>query len=106
MGFTGDTGPDPGLGAFMKGVQLLVAECSNPDGQGMDKHLTPSELAGLASTALPDLLVSVHAYPPLDPEEVPDLLRRAGYTGRAAAGRDGMLIRVSSGEAQVDLSQG
>lgn len=104
VGFTGDTGPDPGLGAFMEGVQILVAECSHPDGKGMDTHLTPSELAAVCSKAVPDLLVNVHAYPPLDPEGVPDLLRRAGYTGRAEAGRDGMVIRVSLGGAQVEFT--
>ena len=106
VGFTGDTGPDPALGAFMEGVQLLVAECSHPDGQGMDTHLTPSELAALGSRAGPELLVNVHAYPPLDPERVPDLLRRAGYTGGAEAGRDGMVIRVSVEETQVEFSPG
>lgn len=106
IGITGDTGPDPGLGAFLEGVQLLVAECSNPDGEGLDTHLTPSGLAALASKALPDLLVNVHAYPPLDPEEVPELLRGMGYVGRAIAGRDGMVIRLSQGGVPVEASQG
>ena len=106
FGFTGDTGPDPGLGAFLEGVQLLVAECSNPDGEGLENHLTPSGLAALASIALPELLVNVHAYPPLDPEEVPDLLRGVGYFGRAIAGRDGMVIRLSPGGPHVEASQG
>jgi ribonuclease BN (tRNA processing enzyme) len=102
VGFTGDTGHDPGLGRFMNGVDLLVAECSHPDGEGMSTHLTPSELAATASGASPGLLVNVHAYAPLDPEAVPGLLREAGYAGRALAGRDGMVLRTSEGEVRVE----
>jgi ribonuclease BN (tRNA processing enzyme) len=101
VGFTGDTGPDPSLGHFLAGVDLLVAECSHPDGMGMDIHLTPTGLAELATLASPELLVTVHVYPPLDPARVPDLLRERGYTGRSLAGFDGLEIRVGAGAVEV-----
>jgi len=102
VGFTGDTGPDPRLGPFMRGVDLLVGECSHPDGQGVATHLTPSGLAELASQASPELLVNVHAYPPLDPEAVPGVLRDAGYLERTLAGVDGTLFRISKGKVRVE----
>jgi ribonuclease BN (tRNA processing enzyme) len=102
VGFTGDTGPDPALGDFMKGVDVLVAECSHLEGEAMRGHLTPSGLVDLAAHADPDLLVNVHAYPPLDPDVVPGFLRAQGYLGRALAGRDGMLIRILRGVVRVE----
>lgn len=101
LGFTGDTGPTAGLGAFLRRCQVLVAECSNPDGTGMETHLTPGGLAALAQEAQPDLLLTVHAYPPLDPLAVPDLLARAGYTRPARAARDGMEVWVSGDVVQI-----
>lgn len=97
VGYTGDTGPDPSLGPFLSGCQLLVAECSNPDGAGAGNHLEPSTLSELASQATPELLVTVHAYPPLRPEEVPDLLRGWGYEGRVIAGWDGLAVKLRDG---------
>lgn len=102
IGFTGDTGPDSKLGVFMKGVRILLAECSHSDGQGMDTHLTPSGLMEVASAATPELLVNVHAYPPLDPEKVPVLLEEKGYGGRVVSGWDGMEILVSAMDVRVE----
>ncbi|MFC1574589.1 MBL fold metallo-hydrolase [Gemmatimonadota bacterium] len=102
LGYTGDTGPLPELGTFLRGCQAVVAECSHPDGEGMDTHLTPSGLAALAGTACPDLLIPVHVYPPLDPEQLPDLLARAGYTGEVLPGRDGLAVRWEAGTVIVE----
>lgn len=90
VGYTGDTGPDPELGPFFRGCEILIAECSHPDGREMETHLTPRELAALAKEAAPGLLIPVHCYPSLDPERVPGLLEKAGYSGRVLSGRDGL----------------
>jgi ribonuclease BN (tRNA processing enzyme) len=92
MGYVGDTGPSSELGSFLKGCQVVVSECSHPRGRGMDTHLTPQTLADLARNCSPELLIPVHVYPPLDPEEVPDLLAEEGYPGKVVAGRDGMCV--------------
>ena len=92
LGYTGDTGRSRSLGTFFQGCQVLVAECSHSDGRGSDNHLTPTTLAELAGLSSPELLVTVHVYPPLDPDEVPDLLNGAGYVGRVLAGRDGLCL--------------
>jgi ribonuclease BN (tRNA processing enzyme) len=102
LGYTGDTGPDPSLGRFLSGCDVLIAECSLPDGSGMSLHLTPSSLGEIAGVAGAGLLVTVHAYPPLDPEKVPDLLRSSGYGGKVLTGKDGLSFTLSSGEVVVE----
>ncbi len=98
LGYTGDTGPARDLGPFFRGSQVLIAECSQPDGGGMDLHLSPGDLADLARHAMPDLLVTVHVYPPLDPESVPGMVARHGYEGRVLAGRDGLQLDWVAGK--------
>jgi ribonuclease BN (tRNA processing enzyme) len=103
LGYTGDTGPDHGLGRFFRGCRVLVAECSFPDGEGMDTHLTPSDLSVLARLAAPEVLITVHAYPPLDPESVPDLLADVGYEGKVFTGRDGMSVTLDGPGVVVEM---
>jgi ribonuclease Z len=94
LGYTGDTGPDPELGGFLRGCGVLIAECSHPDHLATELHLTPATLLPLARAADPELLLTVHAYPPLDPETVPSLLARDGYEGRVRAGIDGLRVEL------------
>jgi ribonuclease BN (tRNA processing enzyme) len=92
LGYLGDTGPDLGLGRFMRGCQVLVAECSHPDGHPAANHLTPVSLSQMAEVAAPDVLLSVHTYPPLSHRDVPLLLQTRGYSGRVVAARDGTVV--------------
>ena len=101
LGFTGDTGPDPGLATFFRGCEVLLAECSHPDGEEKETHLTPGELAALAKISNPELLVAVHCYPPLNPTNVPNLLAEAGYEGRVLTGWDGLGLDLKDGVAEV-----
>jgi ribonuclease BN (tRNA processing enzyme) len=105
VGYTGDTGPREGLGGFLRGIGLLLAECSNPDAEAMETHLTPTSLARLAREAGPELLVTVHGYPPLEPRDVPGLVEAAGYGGRVLAGEDGLCAIWDSGAIRVDSSR-
>lgn len=89
IGYTGDTGPDPALGPFLRGVDLLIAECGFPDPPPSASHLSPASVAALARTALPGVLVLTHLYPPLDCASVPGLVRDAGYGGTLVCARDG-----------------
>ncbi len=104
VGFTGDTGPSPELGPFFRGCDVLLAECSNPEGEEMPGHLSPGSLASLATAAAPGLLVPVHCYPPLDPEAVPSLVRKAGFGGRVLTGWDGLCLDLSDGVVTVEPS--
>jgi ribonuclease BN (tRNA processing enzyme) len=97
IGYTGDTGPDPAVARFLAGCSVVACECAVPDGSEVAIHLTPSQVADLASIARPDLLVLTHTYPPLVPEETPALVRAAGYDGPVVAGLDGERVRVRDG---------
>ena len=89
LGYTGDTGPDPALGPFFRGVDLLVSECGQPDPATSPSHLSPSSVAAMARSARPGVLVLTHLYPPLDCASAPGLVRDAGYDGTVVCARDG-----------------
>lgn len=90
LGYTGDTGPAPGVGRFMEGVDLLICECSLTDEEVGDNHLSPSSAAALAGRARPELLLLTHIYPHVRARhDVRALLAAAGYTGETALARDG-----------------
>lgn len=101
VGYTGDTGPLPELGSFFRGVRVLVAECAlrTPDDVGL--HLSPGSLAQMARAAAPEVLIPVHLYPEVHPDELPDLLQKAGYTGRVEMGRDGLALAVGSSDVRI-----
>jgi ribonuclease BN (tRNA processing enzyme) len=104
VGYTGDTGPLPELGSFFRGVRVLVAECALRAPDDLNLHLSPESLARIAQAAAPDVLVPVHLYPEVNPEELPDLLRDAGYTGRVEMGRDGLALAAGSAGVRIPSS--
>ncbi len=104
-GYTGDTGPEPALGAFFKGVDVLVSECGYADPPKADNHLSPTSVAALARTARPGLLILTHLYPPLDPESTPALVREAGYGGTVICAEDGQEFEVRGGKAGSQETQ-
>lgn len=92
VGYTGDTGPDDELAASLRGCDILICECSLPDEEGNDSHLTPSSCARFAGLAAPRTLVLTHVYPQLDRAGLADLLRAAGWTGGARVAADGLRL--------------
>ncbi len=94
LGYTGDTGPSDRLGEFFRGVDLLLAECSLPDELALDLHLTPTSLARMASVAGVSRLAVTHMYPQLQVQDVPALVRAAGYTGELIIAEDGTVVPV------------
>ncbi|MDX1675048.1 MAG: hypothetical protein R3314_09670, partial [Longimicrobiales bacterium] len=95
LGYTGDTGPSPELGAFMRGLDVLVAECSLPDDQAIDTHLSPASLAALGAHAAPGRLVVTHVYPQLAALDPVARLRAAGWDGEAVRAEDGLELEVT-----------
>lgn len=89
VGYTGDTGPEDGLGAFLRGVDLLISECAYPDPAPPGQHLSPAAVAAMAVAARPGILVLTHMYPPFEPQSVPALVAAAGYPGRVVSAEDG-----------------
>jgi ribonuclease BN (tRNA processing enzyme) len=97
VGYSGDTGPSDSLGPFMRSVDVFVCECSLPDDQPSDIHLTPARVARIASAAAPDLLVLTHIYPHLrERGDAAELVRAAGYGGAASVASEGLEVRLSS----------
>ena len=89
LGYTGDTGPDPALGPFFRGVEVLLSECGYADPTPSSSHLSPSSVAAMARSAGPGLVVLTHLYPPLDCLDAPRLVHEAGYSGTVVCARDG-----------------
>jgi len=91
VGYTGDTGPSPAVASFLKGCDVLVAECTQADPPAMETHLSPSGLAELCVAARPGALVVTHVAPPSAPEEVAAAVA-AAWGGTVLAGRDGLVV--------------
>jgi len=89
VAYTGDTGPQEGLGAFLAGADLLIAECAFNDPAPWDGHLSPRGVAMLAREAQPGLLVLTHRYPDVDPDTLPGRVGEAGWGGAVAVASDG-----------------
>lgn len=91
--YTGDTGPDETLGAWARGCDLLLAECSLPEELAVPSHLTPQGCAALAGTAAPGRLVLTHFYPPVEQVDVRAVVG-ARYAGPVVLATDGWHIEI------------
>jgi ribonuclease BN (tRNA processing enzyme) len=91
LGYTGDTEASPELARFFNGVDVLVAECSFPDGRHSTRHLSIDETADLATAARARHLVATHSY--FDPAAVKlaDQLA-ARFSGKITVATDGAAI--------------
>lgn len=61
--YSGDTGYCEGILHLAKKVNTLVLECSFPDSQKMETHLTPQLCARIAHESQCDRLILTHFYP-------------------------------------------
>jgi ribonuclease BN (tRNA processing enzyme) len=86
--YTGDTGPSDTLAHWAAGCDLLLAECSLPDDQPMDIHLTPTQAAGIARAAGARQLILTHFYPPIEGTDPAGVASRT-FMGNVIAARDG-----------------
>lgn len=96
--YTGDTGPSDELARWATGCNLLLAECSLPDQQAVDIHLTPRQAGDLARAARAERLVLTHFYPPV---EAADPARGAGerFGGPVSVARDGDRFTIGGAAA-------
>lgn len=94
--YTGDTGESDELARWASGCDLLLAECSLPDDQAMDIHLTPSRAAALARTAQARRLVLTHFYPQVEGSD-PAAVARRTFAGEVVAARDGDRFSIGNG---------
>ena len=93
LAYTGDTGPSEAVARLARDVDLLVAECSFPDGAGVPNHLTPLGAGRLASEAGARRLVLTHFYPEMDPARAAEGAAGA-YDGPIELAHDGSVHRL------------
>ena len=86
--YTGDTGESDALARWARDCDLLLAECSLPDGGGIGIHLTPSQAGALARAAHAQRLVLTHFYPAIEGTDPASVAARA-FGGEVIAARDG-----------------
>jgi ribonuclease BN (tRNA processing enzyme) len=86
--YTGDTGPSDDLARWADSCDLLVAECSLPDGQALEIHLTPTQAGTMARTARARRLVLSHFYPQIEGTDPASVAARA-FGGPVHAANDG-----------------
>lgn len=91
--YTGDANAVPGLAAFARGADVLVAECSFPDEYAEPYHLTPTSAGTLAEEARVKHLVLTHFYPPCDRVDVASMTAKV-YSGKITVAQDGLILRV------------
>lgn len=74
-------------------VDLLVIECSFPDGKKIEGHLTPSLAGKIATEARCKRLLLTHLYPVCDQYDVMDQCRRT-FRGETILAEDFMRIKI------------
>jgi len=90
---TGDTGFDPELGAWAAGCDVLLCECSLPDGLAIPMHLTPRQCGALAALASARRLALTHFYPPVEAEPIVDQVAES-FGGPVTLCDDGWSINL------------
>ena len=91
--YTGDTGYDEGVGAWARGCDLLLTECSLPAAMAMDIHLTPEQCGRLARAAHARRLALTHFYPPVERTDVRAAVATA-YDGPVHLTHDGWTLEL------------
>ncbi len=91
--YTGDTGFYDGISSFAADTDLLILECSLPEGDNTKGHLTPAEAGQLASLSGTKKLVLVHFYPEVLSTDITGECRKY-YNGELILGRDLLQIGI------------
>jgi ribonuclease BN (tRNA processing enzyme) len=95
--YTGDTGYTDALVALAREADLLVSECSFPDGHPARGHLTPSSVGRIAAEAGAKMVVLVHMYPTVRrrPCRADELAEGVGrfFGGPVKVGHSGMRLQ-------------
>jgi ribonuclease BN (tRNA processing enzyme) len=89
LAVSGDTGPCDPLVPLGLEADLFLLECAVPDEyHPVPGHMTPSDVGRVADLARPRKLALYHLYPPVDPQEALQRVRRF-YSGDAMVAEDG-----------------
>lgn len=91
--YSGDTEPCEELISLAAGADLLVLECSFPEGRFCPGHLTPSQAGRIAARAEAKGLLLTHFYPACRDHDIVGACTRT-YGGRITLARDGLILDV------------
>ncbi len=91
--FSGDADECDALVELARDASVFVCDCSTPDGQKLDGHLTPSLAAAHAERARARTLVLTHFYPECQGHDLAAAAAH-GFTGRVVAAADLMQVEV------------
>jgi len=91
--YSGDTGYCPAISSFASGADLLILECSFPEGPEREGHLIPSQAGRIAEEAECKHLLLTHFYPACRGQ---DLLSpcKANFSGRVSLAEDGLRLEI------------
>ena len=91
--YSGDTGYSDDLAVFAKNADLLILECSFPEGEEQPGHLTPSEAGRIAGKAGCRRLLLTHFFPSCRGQDLLTPCRRS-YDGPITLAEDGLVIAI------------
>jgi len=91
--YSGDTGLCPEIVDLARGSDLLILECSFPDGEEVEGHLTPSQAGQIACSAGVNKLLLIHFYPEVLATDIAKQCRRT-YSGELILGRDLLYLHL------------
>lgn len=91
--YSGDTGPCEEIISLARDTDLLVLECSFPEEQDMEGHLSPSLAGRIARQAGAKKLVLLHFYPDVLSTDIAGGCRKE-FPGEIILGRDNLHLTV------------
>jgi ribonuclease BN (tRNA processing enzyme) len=91
--YSGDTDFSEEVINGARNVDVLLLECSYPDKDRKEGHLTPTACGRLAAQAHCKRLILTHFYPAVLSQDIPTLVR-AHFTGQTDLAYDGMQIQI------------
>jgi len=93
IGISGDTDYCQNIVELADEVDLLVLECSFPDGKKVEGHLTPSWAGRIGLESRCKRLLLIHLYPVCDQFDIVDQCKQV-YQGEVILGEDLMRIKI------------
>jgi ribonuclease BN (tRNA processing enzyme) len=91
--YSGDTAYCPTIVELAKGADLLLLECSFPEGKKIAGHLTPALAGRIAQEAGCKRLCLTHFYPPCDQADIKGACRQV-FKGEVLLAEDMMRITI------------
>jgi ribonuclease BN (tRNA processing enzyme) len=93
VAYSGDTDYCPNIVELARGADLLILECSFPEGRKVRGHLTPALAGRIAHEAGCTRLLLTHLYPPCDRSDIRGDCQNV-FPGEVLLAEDMMRIRI------------